>query len=110
MPPIKTKICNNRDELRRINTEDVIVDPPTVCTCTSSKYCYQPASHIIMDDLSIAKNKDLRELLSKDSYYREPKSFSRKQNSTFIPCILLKSMSDADVEVEVSGSNRWRLW
>ena len=63
-----------------------------------------------MDDLSIAKNKDLMEFLSKESYYREPKSFSWKQNSTFIPCILLKSMSDADGEVEVSGSNRWRLW
>ena len=84
MPPIATKTFNSWDVLRHFNTEDVIGDPFPVCACISSKYSYQPAGNIITVDLSIVENNILRELLSKGLKYREPKTFTWKQNSTSI--------------------------
>ena len=71
----------NIQEYLSLNTEAVIHNPPLVCTCTSSKYRYQPAGNIITGDPSIVENKNLREFLSKGPKYRILKLFSWKQNS-----------------------------
>ena len=57
---------------------------PSVCTCQSSELCYQPAGYIITGDLNIVHNSKLRDVLSTGPKYREPSSFSWKQNSKLI--------------------------
>ena len=72
--PIATKIFNYKDVLPRT----------LLITTLSSKFCYQPAGHVITGDLDIVENKTLRELLLKGPKFREPKSFSWKQNLEII--------------------------
>ena len=36
------------------------------CDCSRSKYCYEPAGHVITGDLKIVKDAELRGLIEKD--------------------------------------------
>ena len=80
-----------------------------VCSCNSSKFCYQPAGHVITGDLDIVENKTLRELLSTGPKFREPISFSWKQNLETI----MNSVEDyakrwaKEEDVEVDTSSEW---
>ena len=81
--PIAIKLFNYKRVLRGLNAEDIMSNPLT-CSCTSSKYCYAPAGHVITGDLGIVKNNKPREVLLKDPKYWEPRSFTWKQNSQLI--------------------------
>ena len=41
------------------------------CECSSSKYCYEPAGHVVMGDLNIITDAKLRSLIMKGPSYRE---------------------------------------
>ena len=41
------------------------------CDCSGSKYCYEPAGHVITGDLKIVKDAELRGLIEKGPSYRE---------------------------------------
>ena len=41
------------------------------CDCSRSKYCYEPAGHVITGDLKIVKDAELRGLIEKGPSYRE---------------------------------------
>ena len=41
------------------------------CECSTSKYCYGPAGHVVTGDLSIIKDAKLRSLIEKGPSYRE---------------------------------------
>ncbi len=45
---------------------------PTECSCSESKFCYQPAGHVVTGDFSIVKDKRIRNLLFKGPKYRLP--------------------------------------
>ena len=47
-------------------------------------FCYNPAGHIITGDPNIVRISKLRDILSKSPKYREPRSFTWKQNSKLI--------------------------
>ena len=106
--PIATKIFINKDVLQRLHTKDAF-DYTPVCSCNSSKFCYQPVGHVITGDLDIVENKTLRELLSTGPKFREPISFSWKQNLE----IIMNSVEDyakrwaKEEDVEVDTSSEW---
>ena len=41
------------------------------CECSTSKYCYGPAGHVVTGDLNIIKDAKLRSLIEKGPSYRE---------------------------------------
>ena len=53
-------------------------------TYKASEFCYNPAGHVITGDLNIVRISKLRDILSKGPKYREPRSFTWKQNSRLI--------------------------
>ena len=78
--PIAPKIFNYKNVLQGLNTENITRNP-SACSCKASEFCYNPAGHNITGDFNIVK---LRDILSKDPKYREPRSFTWKQNSKLI--------------------------
>ena len=44
----------------------------TSCDCANSRFCYQPAGHIITGDLSIIDDKTIKHIISKGPKYRLP--------------------------------------
>ena len=77
------KIFNYKNVLQRLNTENITRNP-SACSCKASEFCYNPAGHIITGDLNIVWISKLRDILSKGPKYREPRSFTWKQNSKLI--------------------------
>ena len=65
--------------LQGLNTKHITRNP-SACSCEAS-FCYNPAGHIITGDLNIVRISKLRDILSKGPKYREPRSFTWKQNS-----------------------------
>ena len=53
-----------------VSDEQVEFKGPAVCTCTTSKYCYDKVDHIITGNLEIVKNNKLRNILKKGPKYR----------------------------------------
>ena len=41
------------------------------CDCSTSKYCYEPAGHVITGDLTIVRDAELRSLIEKGPSFRE---------------------------------------
>ena len=66
-----------------LNTENITRNP-SAYSCKASEFCYNPAGHIITEDINIVTISKLRDILSKGPKYREPRSFTWKQNSTLI--------------------------
>ena len=64
--------------LQGLNTENITRNP-SACSCKASEFCYNPAGH-----LNIVRVSKLRDILSKGPKYREPRSFTWKQNSKLI--------------------------
>ena len=63
---IAGKIFNQKEDLDvDIGTRDMC------CDCSTSKYCYGPAGHVVTGDLSIIKDAKLRSLIEKGPSYRE---------------------------------------
>ena len=72
-----------KNVLQGLNTENIIRNP-SACSCKALGFCYNPAGHIITGDLNIVRISKLRDSLSKGHKYREPRSFTWKQNSKLI--------------------------
>ena len=66
-----------------INTENITRNP-SACSCKASEFCYHPAGHIITGGLNLVRISKLSDILSKGLKYREPWSFTWKQNSKLI--------------------------
>ena len=45
---------------------------PTQCDYSTSKFCYEPAGHIVTGNLNVIKDKRIRNLISKGPKYRIP--------------------------------------
>ena len=45
---------------------------PSIWECKDSKFCYQPAGHIITENLKIISDSRIRTIISKDPNYRFP--------------------------------------
>ena len=94
--------------MQELNTENITRNP-SACSCKASEFCYNPAGHVITGDLNIVKISKLRDILSKGAKYREPRSFTWKQNSKLI----LDSVEDyarrwaKNEEVEVDTLSEW---
>ena len=69
--------------LQGLKTENITWNP-SACSCKTSEFCYNPAGHIITGDLNIVRISKLKDILSKGPKYREPRSFTWKQNSKLI--------------------------
>ena len=41
------------------------------CECSTNKYCYEPAGHVVTGDLNIIRDASLRSLIEKGLSYRE---------------------------------------
>ena len=50
------------------------------CSCHESKYKYEPVGHVITGDLSIVKDRKLRELIGKGPSYREQNNINWELN------------------------------
>ncbi|MCU7801424.1 MAG: hypothetical protein KZQ70_15165, partial [gamma proteobacterium symbiont of Lucinoma myriamae] len=81
--PIASKIFNYKQTLQDLTTNGHAYNPP-VCNCASSAFNYGPAGHVITGDLNIINNVKLKEVLSKGPKYREPQSFTWRQNFKII--------------------------
>ena len=81
--PIAPKIFNYRNLLEGLNTENITRNL-SACSCKGSEFSYNPAGHIITGDLNIVRISKLRDILFKAPKYRQPRSFTWKQNSKLI--------------------------
>ena len=81
--PIAPKIFNYKNVLQGLNTENITRNP-SACSCKASEFYYNPAGHNITGDFNIVRSSKLRDTLSKGPKYREPRSFTWKQNSKLI--------------------------
>ena len=81
--PIAPKIFSYKNVLQGLCTENITRNP-SACSCKASEFCYNPAGHIITGHLNIVRISKLRDILSKGPKYREPRSFTWKQNSKLI--------------------------
>ena len=76
---IAPKTFNYKNVLQGLNTENFTRNP-SACSCKASEFCYNPAGHIITGDFNLVRISKLRYILSKGPKYREPRSFTWKQN------------------------------
>ena len=81
--PIAPKTFNDKNVLQGLNTENCTRNP-SACSCKASEFCYNPAGHIITGNLNLVRISKLRDILSKGSKYKEPRSFTWKQNFKLI--------------------------
>ena len=49
---------------------NITTSTPTQCDCSTSKFCYAPAGHIITGDLGVIKDNRIQKLISKGPKYR----------------------------------------
>ena len=72
--PISLYICNYSKFLKNLTLSDIknIVDSP--CNCQNSPFFYEPLGHILTGDLSIVRDRELREILSYGCKYRLPEN------------------------------------
>ena len=80
---VASKIFNYKQSLKRLDAHQLSPNP-TPCTCSTSAFIYQPCGHVVTGDLNIVSNSKLRNLLSKGPKYREPRSFTWRENFEII--------------------------
>ena len=51
-----------------------------ICDCSTCKYCYEPAGHVVTGDLNIIRDANLRSLVEKGPSFREQNSINWKIN------------------------------
>ena len=88
-PHIAPKIFNYRHVLQDFCIDDIKAKPP-VCSCHNSPFKYSHADHIIMRDLSIIDNENIRKILTKSPRFCEPQSINWKYNFK----LLMDSLED----------------
>ena len=82
-PLIAPKFFNYKHVLQGLNSKNITRNP-SACSCKASEFCYNPGNLIITGDLNIVRISTIRDFLSKGPKYREPRSFTWKQNSKLI--------------------------
>ena len=81
---IAPKIFNYKRTLNDVDANDLLKNPPS-CNCSERpQFIHDPVKHIITGNLDIVQNNKLKELLSRGPKYREPRSFSWRQNFKII--------------------------
>ena len=71
--PLGRKISNYGSFLKNLDSEALKNLVNKNCNCNDSHFVYEPHGHIITGDMSFVKNSTLRELMTKDTKYREPR-------------------------------------
>lgn len=67
--PIRNMVFN----YNKVTSDPNILDSTSsLCTCTGSKFIYQPAGHVVTGDLKCISDKNLRSLFRKGPKYRLP--------------------------------------
>ena len=54
------------------------------CDCSTCRYCYEPAGHVVTGDLNIIRDAKLRELIRKGPSYREQNSIDWRVNEDIL--------------------------
>ena len=80
---VASKIFNYKASLQQLNFTSCSQNL-SPCTCSTSEFLYASCGHIVADDLNIVRNRKLRDLLCKGPKYREPISFTWRQNFDII--------------------------
>ena len=79
------------------------------CDCSTCRYCYEPAGHVVTGDLNIIRDAKLRELIRKGPSYREQNSIDWRVNED----ILTKAVSEykckwaSKEKIDVRVLNEW---
>ena len=66
---IAGRIFNQKKVVQELDIDRGIKD--MFCDCSTSKYCYEPAGHVITGDLTIVRDAELRSLIEKGQSFRE---------------------------------------
>ena len=75
---IASRIFNQKRVVEELNVDKGTED--MYCDCNGSKYCYEPAEHVVTGDLSIIRDASLRSLIEKGPSYREQNYVNWKIN------------------------------
>ena len=67
--PIRSTVFNYNKLVTELDIENSI---PDSCDCKDSKYCYQPACHIVTGDLKIITKSRVWSIICKGPKYRFP--------------------------------------
>ena len=78
---VASKLFNFAPTLSNLNISEYLSDIQT-CQCKESMFCYEPHGHVITGDLRAIENAKLRELVAKETKYREPNRFNWKATET----------------------------
>jgi hypothetical protein len=67
--PVRSFIFNYNQLVSEITLDSYV---PTSCNCVNSKFCYEPAGHIVTGNFNILENKNLIDIFSKGPKFRLP--------------------------------------
>ena len=80
---VASKLFNFAPTLLNLNVSEYLSNSQT-CQCKESKFCYEPHGHVIVGDLRVIENANLRELVAKEPKYREPNRVNWKAKETML--------------------------
>ena len=75
---ISGQIFNQREVVEELDFD--IGTGDMYCECSTNKYCYEPAGHVVTGDLNIIRDASLRLLIEKGPSYREQNCINWKIN------------------------------
>jgi hypothetical protein len=78
-PIIVYKLFNYKQTLKCLDLDHLALSPLT-SSCSPSPFNYSPAGHVVIDDVNIVENEDLKSIIRKGPKFREPWSFNWRQN------------------------------
>ena len=74
---VANKLFNYKPSLKDLDSDSI---QNLHCSCSSSKFKYEPCGHIVTGDSTFINNSKLRDLITKGPKFRENKSFTWKEN------------------------------
>ena len=77
------------------------------CDCSTSKYCYEPAGHVITGDLTIVKDAELRGLIEKGPSFREQNYININENLCKEAVAKYKRKWSRKERVDIRVLNEW---
>ena len=69
---IASRVFNQKKVVEKLDFDSGTEDMQ--CDCSTCKYCYEPAGHVVTGDLSIIRDATLRVLVEKGPSFREQNS------------------------------------
>ena len=106
--PIRSTIFNFNKLVADLEIDSKI---PDSCDCKNSKFCYQPAGHVITGDLKIISDSRIRSIISKGPKYRLPSQIDFNKCKEEIAVALnefCKRWSRRE-KVECNALNSWKV-